>query len=366
MPAKVTGLYRRKGEKTFSFDFRLRNHRFCGLTEFTNRAEAEKWLAEFKAKKAQDLKALDGHRPMDFGAVSSRWFREKGQFRRDARDVKRFLAWLQSEIGMGTPIATIDDNRLAQLVAKRRAQGVSAATVNRSCVEPLRAILRRAELWGQRVKRIDWAAHKQKEAPERIREISDDTLAAFFAELRPDFHEIVRFLLAQGLRRAEACNLRWLDVDLDHGRILVRGKGDTLDYRALSAQAAEIVRAQVGRHKTHVFTYAVRHAWGGTKGDRARILPDTLSTAIWRARKAAGLTGEDMRLHDMRHTLATRVLRATNNLRAVQRALGHKRITTTQRYAHVTDDDLRAALDAAAPAPLELSAIEPKRKEGNK
>lgn len=363
MPAKVTGLYRRKGEKAFSFDFRLRNHRFCGQTEFANRGDAERWLAEFKAQKAQEIKALDGRRPMDFGAASSRWFLEKGQFRRDARDVERFLAWLQGEIGMGTPIAGIDDNLVAQLVARRRASGVTPATVNRSCVEPLRAILRRAELWGQKTARIEWSAHKLKEAPERIREIRDEELAAFFVALRPDFHEIVRFLLAQGLRRAEACNLEWRDVDLDNALILVRGKGDTLDRRPLSAQAAEIVRAQVGRHKRFVFTYEVRHEWGGVKRSRVPISPDRLSGAFWRARKAAGLKDADLRLHDLRHTLASRLLRATGNLRAVQLALGHTKITTSQRYAHMTEGDLRAALDAATPPALELPAIEPKRKK---
>jgi len=186
---------------------------------------------------------------MNFAAASSRWFTEKGQHRRDWRDVERFLAWLQQEIGMSTLISSIDDNMIAGLVARRRAGGVSPATVNRSCVEPLRAILRRAELWGQKVGRIEWAAHKLKEAPERIREIRDEELSAFFAALRPDFHEIVRFLLAQGLRRAEACKLEWRDVDLDHERILVRGKGGTVDYRPLAAQSAEILRATWAAHK---------------------------------------------------------------------------------------------------------------------
>lgn len=360
MSAKVRGLTRRKGEAVWQYDFQIRGHRLCGSTGCTTRRDAEKWIEQFRAEKKTELTQWSGAAPMSFGVAAARWFDERGQHRRDWKDVERFLEWLQAQIGIDTPLAAINDNLVARLVATRRAEGVKPATVNRSCLEPLRAVLTRADLWGQKAGRIEWAAHRLKEAPERIREIRDEELAQFFASLRPDFHDIVRFLLAQGLRRAEACNLEWRDVDLENGKILVRGKGDTLDARPLSTQAAQIVRAQVGRHKRYVFTYEVRHAWGGKKGARVMIRPDTLSTAFWRARKAAGLKTEDMRLHDLRHTLATRVLRATGNMKAVQRALGHKKITTTERYAHMTENDLRSALDAAAPTPLELPAAEPK------
>ena len=60
-----------------------------------------------------------------------------------------------------------------------------------------------------------------------------------------------------------------------------------------------------------------------------------------RALKAAGI--EDFRFHDLRHTAATRTLRASGNMKAVQKMLGHSDITTTARYAHVMVDDVRAA-----------------------
>ena len=62
----------------------------------------------------------------------------------------------------------------------------------------------------------------------------------------------------------------------------------------------------------------------------------------------AGL--EDWRLlHDLRHTAATRTLRASQNLKAVQSMLGHAEIASTARYAHAMLEDVRAALDAASP-----------------
>src|SRR5205823_3196366 len=51
------------------------------------------------------------------------------------------------------------------------------------------------------------------------------------------------------------------------------------------------------------------------------------------------------RIHDNRHTLGTRLLRTTGNLKLVQKALGHASIGTSAKYAHVLDDEVRAGLD---------------------
>src|SRR5262249_22332816 len=54
----------------------------------------------------------------------------------------------------------------------------------------------------------------------------------------------------------------------------------------------------------------------------------------------------DFRIHDLRHTGATRTLRASKNLRAVKEMLGHADIKTTMRYAHVLVDDVAEAMTA--------------------
>jgi integrase len=60
---------------------------------------------------------------------------------------------------------------------------------------------------------------------------------------------------------------------------------------------------------------------------------------------AAGV--ENFRFHDLRHTRATRILRATGNIHAAKEALKHRSIKTTLRYAHVTENDVRRALEAS-------------------
>ncbi len=63
-------------------------------------------------------------------------------------------------------------------------------------------------------------------------------------------------------------------------------------------------------------------------------------------RKRAGVKG--FRFHDVRHDMATKLLRQTGNLKLVSRALNHADIKTTSRYAHVLDGEVADALQRVA------------------
>jgi integrase len=120
----------------------------------------------------------------------------------------------------------------------------------------------------------------------------------------------------------------------------------------LSTSMRTILWPLQDRHPDAVFTYVIQRTRGGRiRGEYRRVTISGLKTEFRRARQAAGLpsTYEDFergyRWHDNRHTRATRLLRLTGNLKMVQKVLGHRRIETTAKYAHVTMDDLRDALD---------------------
>jgi integrase/recombinase XerC len=59
---------------------------------------------------------------------------------------------------------------------------------------------------------------------------------------------------------------------------------------------------------------------------------------------AAGGLGRGISIHSLRHTFATRLYHKTGDLYLVQRALGHRHITTTEIYARVSDEVLRQAI----------------------
>ncbi|HEX4238266.1 MAG TPA: tyrosine-type recombinase/integrase, partial [Xanthobacteraceae bacterium] len=102
-----------------------------------------------------------------------------------------------------------------------------------------------------------------------------------------------------------------------------------------------------GHHPDHVFTYkAQRTRDGRVQGRRYPLTYSGVKIAWRRLRKRAGVSG--FRFHDFRHNLATKLLRETGNLKLVQRALNHRDLKTTTRYAHVLDDEVAAAMERVA------------------
>jgi len=98
-----------------------------------------------------------------------------------------------------------------------------------------------------------------------------------------------------------------------------------------------------GHHPEFVFTYvAVRTRGERVRGERQPLTYNELKTT-WRRLVSAAKVA-DFRFHDKRHDLATKLLRKTGNLKLVQKALNHRNIKTTLKYAHVLDDEVAAGL----------------------
>jgi site-specific recombinase XerD len=73
---------------------------------------------------------------------------------------------------------------------------------------------------------------------------------------------------------------------------------------------------------------------------------DNIKRAWDTARKAAGLPS--LRIHDLRHSAASFMVNSGVDLYAVGRILGHADVQSTQRYAHLANDTLLAAVEASA------------------
>ncbi|WP_246259218.1 tyrosine-type recombinase/integrase [Chelativorans oligotrophicus] len=354
-------VYKRPGSEFYSYDFRCRGHRFSGSTSCTTKREAEAYEKDLKRQvRAQ---TADMSAPMTFITASTLWWEQKGQFRGDSVDQERYLAWLQDFIGRKTLIADISDSEIARAVAKRRGEPVefrnkngkltkpphlpSNATVNRAVCEPMRAILNRArKIWKQKVQDIEWKDHFLEESQERVREATPGEESTALAKMRDDYEPALRFAFLSGCRRAEIVGLQWSKVNFFSREFTVTGKGDRSRTLPMTEPIFALLWELKDHHPEYVFTYICRRPRKGqVKGKRYPITIEGFKTAWRRGRKRAGLV--DFKFHDTRHTAATRLMRATGNLKLAQKLLGHTEIATTSRYAHVTKDDLRAGMDAA-------------------
>jgi len=152
---------------------------------------------------------------------------------------------------------------------------------------------------------------------------------------------MLRLMLDTGLRLAEVTSLRWKDIDLLSGKVMVRqGKGSkdrTLwtgeeNITALAAWRERQARECDGKPEI-VFSTA----------EGKRLDPSYVRKMVKRYARKAGIE-KRISPHTLRHTFATDLYRETTNLRITQKALGHANIATTQIYTHIVDEELEGAL----------------------
>jgi integrase len=340
----------------YAYDFQISQVRFTGSTGSASKRDAETFEKQRKAEARIEVAALTAQEnaPLNFATAAARYYLQVGQHLRGdgSSNCQWSINWLEREIGSTTRLSAIDDALVAKLVGIRRGEGVKPATVNRSMTEPLRKILNRArDTWGQKVVKIDWKHHMLSEPKERVREMSHSEEFSLFAELRPDYQAVVRFAMQSGCRLCEIVpgnefpGLRWPDVDWSGRKITVLGKGRALGTIPISPGIRELLFPLQGNHAEFVFTYIAQKTRDGrVKGKPYPMTREGLKTEWRRAKLDAKLL--DYRFHDNRHTAATGILRATGNLKAVQKLLRHTDVSTTAKYAHALIDDVRDAMEA--------------------
>ena len=196
----------------------------------------------------------------------------------------------------------------------------------------------------------DWRELMLREPAGRTRELKPDEEARLFRHLRADMVPLVRFCLMTGVRKMNAIGLTWSNVGFEYREMTFRTKSKRPggDHHVVPITQAILVllAGERGHHLIYVFTYKCQRSHGKRRKGERYPFSESGWTRHWRAAlKAAGI--EDFRFHDTRHMAATRTLRASNNLKVVQELLGHADITTTARYAHATNDDVRQAMERA-------------------
>jgi integrase/recombinase XerC len=154
-------------------------------------------------------------------------------------------------------------------------------------------------------------------------------------------HAILELLYASGLRVSELAGLDLDDVDRTADTVRVLGKGSKeriVPFGAAAASALEAYLVERGEGGGPLF----RNASGGRLGVRS------IHTIVRGRARAAGIARR-VSPHTLRHSFATHLLDAGGDLRLIQDLLGHSRLSTTQRYTHVTSDQLMRVYDAAHP-----------------
>jgi len=152
---------------------------------------------------------------------------------------------------------------------------------------------------------------------------------------------MIQLMLDTGIRLAEACNLRWKDIDLNTGKLMVR-QGKNSKDRSLWIGEEDLESLRTWRERqakdvtgnpAHIFT-----TLAGKPVSRRYV-----QKMVGRLAAKAGIQ-KNVHPHTLRHSFATDLYRDTSKIRLVQKALGHSDLSTTMIYTHIYDNELEDAL----------------------
>ncbi len=291
-------------------------------------------------------------------------------YRADLLGATGFLPAMEKRVKASMPIGELREEIAVQYFQDLVSRGVSSATFHRRAStmrEFLRFVkaLQWADVSADRLKSLLKAGkldpkletdNSFNELEPLLRRVID-----YAAAIQPEGDENKRLIQFRnkafvltlpdtGARVHEACKLRRGDIDWVKQRAVIIGKGGAKgllrfgdrSFRAirdyLNARAA--IDGATGLPLSSLPVFA-RHDDGGMKKVKP-IAPATGEDIVHNMALAALGPDYDPRLtcHKFRHYFVTVVLRETDNLKIAQEMARHKRITTTQRYAHVNEGEL--------------------------
>ena len=248
-------------------------------------------------------------------------------------------------------LLSISSDTISEYKVLRREAGLKPATINREV-----AMLSKA--FSMAVKKWKWIAcnpasdvEREKEDNERDRWLTAEEEECLL-EMSPKWlSDIILFNLQTGLRQDELLSLTWDRVDMLRKTIIINvtknGKPKTIPLNKTALGILESKAKVITIRNKIVF-----HSNSGTKIDK-----HNLRRAFVIAMKEAGI--EDFTFHSLRHTFATRLAQGGVDLYKISKLLGHKDISTTQRYAHHCPESLRDGV-AILEADYNLTTVERK------
>ncbi len=154
---------------------------------------------------------------------------------------------------------------------------------------------------------------------------------------------ILEMFFSTGLRVSELSKLDRDKLDLERREFGIVGKGGKARVVFLSTRAVKWIDEYLKHRDDHFKPLFIHHKGKAdpvTPDEEMRLTPRSIQRMLKKYREKMKLT-VDATPHTLRHSFATDLLMAGADLRSVQEMLGHKNVSTTQIYTHVTHKHLR-------------------------
>lgn len=285
------------------------------------------------------------------------------------RDLQQFEAWLQSEQRSLACPREIEKRHIQQFSAFLHREGQARSSISRK-LSALRSLFRhlmrnrkiendptqmvrnpKQETRYPGALNVDQVFALLDGTPEPSPKPSTEATPALVledAERAAQYRDLAlaELLYGSGLRISEALGLDLMDVEPASGVVRVFGKGSKERLAPLSDTSIQALENWLRVRPLLASGGQERALFVGNRGKR---LNRRQAARILEAMRLEVRLPQHISPHVLRHSFATHLLEGGADLRAVQELLGHARLSTTQRYTHVTLDRLMRVYDKAHP-----------------
>ncbi len=156
---------------------------------------------------------------------------------------------------------------------------------------------------------------------------------------------IFELIYSTGTRAQETLDLNIAHVHLDGLWVLVKGKGGKERVLPFGEKAREALQKylEAARRKRNAATQALFVNRSGERLSYRGLLK------VMKKHQLSASLFKDLALHGVRHSFATHMLNGGADLRSIQELLGHSKLSTTQKYTHISMDKIMEIYDKAHP-----------------
>jgi len=214
----------------------------------------------------------------------------------------------------------------------QRASEVSVATTNRA-LALIKSMFNRAVEWKKLTENPCTTVKLFKENNQRLRYLEQEDMKKLLDNSKGYLHAIVITALFTGMRKSEILGLKWKDCDFNRGLIrLTRTKNNETRTLPMSDKVkSALIAVQKHLESAYIFCKKNGKPFGNVRKSFDKLL------------KVCKIDG--FRFHDLRHTYASQLVMNGVDLNTVRELLGHKSLQMTLRYAHLSPDHKRRAVD---------------------
>lgn len=329
-------IYRRGKKKIYWIDYTdTKGNRHRESTKTTNRRLAEEALAKRMNSITEGTFDINKPEILTFEEFAKDFLQHCSRKKANTRifykvTIKPLLEYFKDKFLSDITAYMIEQYK------EKRFRKVSVTTVKRE-MTTLNYFFNCAVLWNKALKNPMKEVEKIKEPPGRIRWLELDDVKLLLSQCKALYLKmIVMIALHTGMRKGEILALRKEHIDLVNKIITVEENRST----GIAGTTKSGKRRHVPINRT--LLPALNEWMEPCKEDRL-FAYDDIKKGFAAAVKRAGIT--DFTFHDLRHTFASHMVMSGVDIVTVSKLLGHSSINMTMKYAHLSPDHKRLAVE---------------------